>query len=750
LQFIPALPAFPWVLLLSLLVPVSLWFRGTRLLALAGCGFLWALLFAALALSQELEPDLEGRDLLVEGAVASLPQQRGDVVQFEFDVDQLWVDGLSRMSLGPIRLNWYHCPHAVRANQVWRLTVRLKRRYGFMNPGGFDYEGWLFRQGIAATGYVRHDTGNRLLEEGAGGYPLQRIRQSLRDAVQVSLADSPYRGIVTALAIGESGAITPQQWAVLFDSGTNHLVAISGLQISLVAGLIFFCVRRLWSLSAWLVTSLPAPQAAAWAALLAATGYALLAGFSVPTQRALIMVAVVMGAILLRRAVFPSQTLALALLLVLLLDPLSVLAPGFWLSFAAVGVILYSMIGRFKGKGLWWTWGRLQWLIALGLLPITLLWFQRALLLAPLANLVAVPWTNFGVVPVALLGTLLIPFSAPLGDVLLKLADTSLNLLWPWLEWVARQPVNVWSQHTPPVWTALPGLLGVLLLLAPRGFPARWLGVIFLLPLFVLRPTEPPPGGVWFTLLDVGQGLSAIIRTRHHVLVYDTGPRFTPYFEAGSAVLLPFLYESGIRRVDTLVVSHGDNDHSGGADTLLKRFAVGNVLTSVPNKITWQPTERCVAGQAWIWDGVRFEVLHPSVDTVGNDNDRSCVVRVASSGGSILLPGDIEAAGERTLLRYRKRDLPADILVAPHHGSTTSSTVAFVNAVRPKYVLYSVGYRNRFKFPQLQVVERYERIGTERFDTASHGAITIRISPQDGISTPESYRALARRYWTAR
>ncbi|MCK5640480.1 MAG: DNA internalization-related competence protein ComEC/Rec2, partial [Gammaproteobacteria bacterium] len=538
---------------------------------------------------------------------------------------------------------------------------------------------------------------------------------------------------------------TPRQWEVLIATGTNHLMAISGLHIGLVAGLVYLLVRWLWVFAGSLALTVPAPKAGAFAALLAAMVYAALAGFSIPTQRALVMIAVAMGAVLLQRHVLPRQGLALALLLVLLLDPLAVLAPGFWLSFAAVAVILYGMAGRLSPRGIWWRWGRVQWLVAIGLLPFMLLLFGRVAPLSPLANIIAVPWMGFLVVPLTLLGALLLPLTEPVANLLLTSAVWLVELLWPLLEGLADASSGL-QFPAPPLWAMLPGLIGMAWLLAPRGWPVRGLGIIGLLPMLLNSPAKPNAGEVWLTLLDVGQGLATVVQTTNHVLVYDTGPRFSDSFDTGKAVVAPYLQHRGIGRIDTLVISHGDNDHIGGAQSLSRALPVEEILTSVPGKIPWQRSTPCQRGQQWRWDGVDFEVLHPPSHYRSRGNDGSCVIRVSSRAGDVLLTGDIEALSELELVLQEADALQTRILIAPHHGSKTSSNESFVTAVAPEYVLLPVGYRNRYGLPNAEVVSRYQKAGSRLLDTASHGAISVVMGSQHDI-LPTTYRSFARRYW---
>ena len=743
-QQLPFLPPLAWAWLgvaaaaLAWRCPVlrfPAWFIG---------GFLWTLLHAHHILSAGLPVDLEGQDLLAEGVIAAVPEGGSRATRFEFDVERLSRGDEVLPVPGRIRLSWYDDAPALAAGERWRLKVRLKRPRGFANPGAFDYEGWLYRKRIRATGYVRADPLNGLVAE-AGDYPLQRLRQRIGERIVAALPERELRGVVLALAIGDYQYIERAQWEVFRRTGTTHLVAISGMHVSMIAGLLFVAVRWAWARGGTGALRWPAPHAAAIAGMIGALGYAALAGFSVPTQRAVVMVAAVMTAILLRRGRALFHTFMTALLLVLLYDPLAVMDSGFWLSFGAVATILFGMSARVGAGGWWWRWGRLHVLITIGLAPALLVLFQQLPLGSPIANFIAVPWVSLAV-PFVLLGTALLGPLPALGALILGLAEWMLSLLWPLLDAVAGAAWLQWSQHAPAGPALALALAGVVLLLAPRGLPGRWLGVLFLLPAVLVQPARPAPGEVWFTLLDVGQGLSAVVTTSEHVLVYDTGARFSPDFDAGSAVVLPYLRHRGLRSIDVLLVSHGDNDHVGGAAAVLREMPVGRIVASEAHRIPERPLQDCADGLSWEWDGVRFDVVPPPHGAGFRRNDASCVLFVEAGGARILLPGDIEARSEALLLRSG-RDLGAQVLVAPHHGSRTSSTLPFVRAVAPRYVLFPVGYRNRWSFPHAQVVARYEEIGASLYGSAEHGAITVRISAAGDVEPPRLHRERWRRYW---
>lgn len=760
LQRLPELPSPAWIAagaVLVLLLPLSSlrWRcrRCSRLLVCCAAGFLWALIRAHHILSGELPAEYEGRDLFAEGVIAKIPERDAGTVRFEFQPERLWIgEGPGAESVpvpGRLRLGWYRDAPRLHAGERWRLRVRLKRPHGFANPGGFDYEGWLYRKRIRATGYVRADSGNVVLAAGPGSglesRRLQHLRQRLGEAIAAALPEREFAGLVTALAIGDYQGVGSGQWEVFRRTGTTHLVAISGMHVSMVAALLFLLVRWTWA-RAGPAQRLPAPWVAAGAALAGAAGYAALAGFSVPTQRALIMVAAAMYAVLRGRGKTPWSLFFLALWCVLIVDPMAVMDAGFWLSFVAVAIILLGMGQRLGGGNWWWRWGRLHLLITVGLAPPLLALFQQFPLGSPIANFVAVPWVGLAV-PVVLAGAaLILPFPA-FGGLLLALAEWLLALLWPLLDAVAAISWLQWSRPAPAGWILCAALLGAALAICPRGLPGRWVAALLLLPAMTHVPPAPPPGAVWLTVLDAGQGLAAVVRTREHVLVYDTGPRFGPDFDAGGAVVLPWLRRHGVTGVDMLLVSHGDNDHAGGAPALLRELRIARFVASTPDAVPGWVAEPCRRGMSWRWDGVDFAVLHPAADGgAGRRNDASCVLRITAGGGVILLPGDVETRAERALLAYGD-DLRAHIVVAPHHGSRSSSSAAFVGAVAPQHVLFATGYRNRWGFPHAEVRSRYAAVGAQAWNTATQGAIEVRVPAAGAPAPPRAWRELHRRYW---
>lgn len=720
-------------------------------------GVAWAGALAHHRLADFLPPGSEGRDMEVVGVVAGLPQHFENGLRFDFDVERSGLPAPRRVSLA-----WYrgfrpqedgevHAAPPLRAGERWRFTVRLKRPHGNLNPHGFDYEAMLFERGIRATGYVRpkHEFARLDAFVMRPGYAVERVRERLRERFQRVLPDRPYAGILVALAVGDQRAIDASLWQTFARTGVTHLMSISGLHVTMIAALAAWIVswgwRRRVLFDGRLPRLLPAQKAAAAAGFLAAFAYCLLAGFAVPAQRTLVMLGVVALALATGRATAPSRVLALALLAVLLPDPWAVLSPGFWLSFGAVGLLFFIGAGRLGELRPLAAWGRAQWAVTVGMVPALLALFQQFSLVSPVANAVAIPVVSFVVTPLALAGSL------PLLDPLLWLAHQAMAALMWLLEGLAASDWAVWQQHAPPAWTVALALGGAAWLLLPRGFPARWIGLAAFLPMLFAAPARPLAGEATATVLDVGQGLAVHVQTAGHDLLYDAGPAFSPDANSGNRIIVPYLRAVGVRRLDGLVVTHADKDHAGGAASVLEAVPTGWLMSSLPGDHPLPAAapshRRCADGDAWEWDGVRFELLHPTAlqfdNPIRKTNDMSCVLKVTARRAALLLTSDIEAASEAALIARRGEALRADVLVAPHHGSRTSSTPEFVAAVGAREVVFPVGYRNRFGHPKEDVVARYG--GARRWRTDLDGALTVRLA-EEGVAVAPS-RADRRRYW---
>jgi competence protein ComEC len=782
LQWQADLPAMSLTLLLfPLLVVVIFCWRNqahflrviSRCLLLffsLGCGYFWAAGKAYWRLADNLPEEWQGRDVQIVGYVANLPQYDSRKAGFQFDVEHV----ITPYAHVPkrISLSWYNgkANHrgikplpAINPGERWQLTVRLKRPHGTANPHGFDYEKWALERNIRAVGYVREAADNTRLDSRtlSLSYSIQQIRQQIQQRFDRILQDRQYAGILKTLATGDQRAISANHWQIFTRTGTNHLMAISGLHITLVASLVYGLMFSFWRRSNFLLLRLPARQAGVLAGVVVALGYALLSGFAIPAQRAFIMLAVVAAAIWRNRMTSPSFVLAIALFLVVLLDPWAPLSAGFWLSFGAIAMIMLITAGRLgisDSLGRLTGWLRIQWAITLGLVPLLLALFQQFSLVSPFANAIAIPLVSLLVVPLTLLSAL------PLLDFPLTLAHSVLGFVMGFLQWLDALQQSVWQQHMPPFWAIPTAIAGVIWLLLPgslglgffSGFPARWLGFLAILPLFLVFPDRPQEKVLWLAVLDVGQGLAVVARTHDHTLLFDTGPAFGDS-NSGARVVIPFLRGEGIHKLDKMIVSHADSDHSGGALSILEVLPVDTFVSSLDQTHAIAQTARlatkkniqCHEGQSWHWNGVLFEILHPFAEIYQNPqrktNSSSCVLKITTEYGSVLIPADIERLSEQKLLEQLPQKLPSTVLIAPHHGSLTSSSAAFVRQVAPELSIFTVGYRNRFGHPRSEIMARYQEIGSTLLRSDCNGAVLIRLE-QHGLSVT-GWRQTRSRYW---
>lgn len=742
LQLLSSLPPKSWSagLLLSPFFVTLFW--KYRLVIGFSSGFLYALWIASIAIETRITPELEGQDLIVSGHISSIPHRQENGWRFRLNVDQsfLLADPSQEIDFkGTIRLGWYRTEQVLRAGERWQMVVRLKQPSGFMNPGGFDYEKWLFQEGISATGYIRKSDKNTLLEP-SSRYSINPIRENILHTIRQQIDKPELAAIVGALAVADRSAISDDQWKVLRQTGTNHLVAISGLHIGMVAGFGFFPIILVWWLFPTLYLKVPVRVAGAMVGAIFAISYALLAGLTLPTQRALIMVLVVLFGLLARRQYSGSSILAVALFAVLVYDPLAVLSQGFWLSFVAVALILWTSARRIQRQR--FDIFTIQFSLSLGMLPLTLGLFGVSSLSAPLANLLAIPWVTVVVVPLTLLGVLMMPFET-LSYGLLNLAAYSVSGMMAGLS-ILSSSETLLSIPEIPMYLLLISLIGFLWLWLPAKFPARWLGLVLMSPLIVYHPVAIEEGHFDYHLLDVGQGLASVVQTKNHVLIYDTGPRSSARFDTGKLVVLPFLRAKGIDQVDMMMISHGDNDHSGGAGVIREQITIDKILSS--DTRLFSNVKSCTTGMKWAWDGVQFEVLHPEPDWQGNDNNRSCVLRISNQFHRLLLTGDIQKKAEKKLLESGL-NLVSEVMTMPHHGSKTSSTDSLIDAVQPELALITTGYRNKFHLPNKQVLKRYESRGIKMIDTMEKGAISIRFENNKKPYERKSYRDVYKRYW---
>ena len=720
------------------------WLARWRWLLWFAAGALWTTGHIHVRLADWLPIELQGKDFAVSGWVDGFPNASTGQVSFSFRVEAGEPEGTVPERL---RLTWYGPPpEAIRPGSVLDLVVRLKRPRGLMNPGGFDYARWLFQEGYGATGYVRE---GRFAARETGGIARRwlMLRARLADSIQAAAATKDAAALQVALSIGERFGFEDSHWRTLQRTGTSHLVAISGLHVGLVAGLIFLLAR-------WIALRLPVAVAsrnaevAASACLLAAGLYAALAGFTVPTQRALIMLVVAQLALLGRRSVDMSSGLSAAVLLVLAWDPAAPLSASFWLSFIAVALLWqlarseYSRGGNEDALRPVAGIARVQWYMSLGLVPVTALFFNQVSLISPFVNVIAIPLFSFVLVPLTLLASAAVHLH-PVGDYAVALAGAPLQWTWNALAAAGEWP---WSSVvlTPlPAWILAIAATGTLAAMAAWPLPARNLAWLALVPVLWWEPARPGQGGAVVDVLDVGHGLAVLVETRSHTLLYDAGALYRSGFDTGREIVLPAMRAKSWETLDRVVVSHADNDHAGGVPAVLEAYPDAQVLMGPDVELPGG--EICRAGQAWTWDEVRFEVLHPDPAFHRRGNDSSCVLKVVTSAGSLLLTGDVETAGERALMADAS-SLASDVVIVPHHGSATSSSAALVAATAPDHALVSAGYLNHWGFPKPQVVQRWQGAGAAMVSTGDAGAVRVIFEPGKPVQV-RGQRASQRRYW---
>jgi len=733
---------------------------GIVVLALAALAFGGTGWRAQERLADRLTPALEGVDLLVDGVIGAMPQVSAEGMRFQFEVSAATrMDGFVVHVPQRLALSWYRGwadeallagPQVdLRAGQRWRLPLRLRRPHGAANPHGFDSELWMFERALGASGYVRAVAGGeppRLLVDDAG-HPIERLRQRIRDAVVLRIGDARVGGVLAALAVGDQAAIERGDWDLFRQTGVAHLMSISGLHVTMFAWLAALAIGWLWRRSTRLCLWLPAPLAARMLGVGVAAAYALVAGWGVPAQRTLLMLACAVGLRILG-VVWPWPLVLLgAAVVVTAIDPWALLQAGFWLSFVAVGLLLASEPASGPGEvphGLrtrLLSLLRAQAVATLGLAPLAMVFFQQVSVVGFVANLLAIPWVTLVVTPLALLGALVPALWAAAGAAVAA-------LVWV-LQLLAAVPWAVWTAAAAPAWAVAAGLLAAVIGLLPLPWRVRWLALPLALPLLAPPVERPGAGSFELVAVDIGQGTAVLVRTRTHLLIYDAGPAYAREGDAGQRIVAPLLRARGEQQVDRLMLSHRDSDHVGGAASLQAALPVrewhSSLEDSHPLRALAREHLRCDEGQTWQWDGVRFEVLHPRVDDYGRErrpNALSCVLRIqAADGASALLTGDIEAAQEAALVERLGARLASGVLLVPHHGSRTSSTDAFIDAVRPGVAVVQAGYRSRFGHPAAEVLARYEARSIELVRSDRCGAWIWR----EGRSS--CTRDVQRRYW---
>lgn len=746
-QWLPVLPTHGLTATLIACASILAWrLPKSRWLVVAMFGFAWAVWRGSAAMDARLPSDWEGQDFTTVGRIEGLAQTKADATGFLFRIEQTTRDGQILPWHGLARVSWYaEPPSKLEPCSRWQLSLRLRRPRGLVNPGGADGERSSLARGVAAVGYVRDDASNQRQAVAHGC--IDRVRDSLASDIQARVSDTHDAALLRAFTVGDTRGLDVHDWDVARANGISHLIAISGFHVGVAAIFGVWLCRVLYWLWPSLALRCPRSQAEAVAAFALAFVYAGLAGFGMPTVRTVLMIAAVALARCCRRATSATHVLSLALIVILAVDPLAVLEAGFWLSFVGVGFLILCL--ETQGRGIRaflheLTLGQLVMTVAL--LPLTLWFFGEASLVGALSNLIAVPFVSFVIVPCALIGVLLLMICPPLATPMLQLAALLTHAQWWLLEQTATWPGAHWFLPAVQPWALLLALLGATWLFMPRGVPLRVLGAWLFLPLLWPMRHAPTAGAFQAWVLDVGQGLSVVVRTHDHVLVYDAGARYPSAFDLGEAAVIPSLHALGVDRLDMLMISHADNDHAGGAPAVAAAFPKALRYAGEPERMPL-PMTQCVAGQHWEWDGVRFDVLSPEgTGQAPSDNDRSCVLLVAGSGGRMLLTGDIASDIEPRVAAALGSG-PPPVLQVPHHGSNTSSSAGFIEAVKPGLAVVSAGWRNRFGHPRPEVMQRYAKSGVPVFNTALDGAVQIDFPASATAYVAARWRLRERRYW---
>ncbi len=778
LPFIPYAKFFILFTTLFSLLLQKHWKKTTCLLVFL-TGFFYCDYIAFETLQKRVPNKLEGLPLPVTGIITALPESTSHgTSHFEFLITKLPADIPWQLPV-KIRLSWYQHSPLLHAGETWRFSVKLKQPRSTFNPDSFDYEAWLFTHRLNAIGYVVEKAPNQLLSTSPWHHPINTLREKIQSLLESHLSTEPNLGLIEALTVGVRDHLSQAQWQIMQATGTNHLVAIAGLHIGFVSAFILAITQFIWRRLPLLMLYMPAQEASILVALVGTSYYSALSGFALPAQRALIMLSVGLISTLLRRNLPPWHAYGLALLSILVFDPLSVFSESFWLSFVAVALILFALQNKKMVaqphilQSIY-----IQGIIAFGLAPLTLYFFHKISLINIIANGIAIPWVGVGALPLIFPALLLFPFSTRLAQYLWWLAAKALGGFWSLLGFFAslnRLQTQLVLNHTGCLILAM---LGIFVSLAPIKFYWRFAGLLLLLPLFLGRPPPIHHGEIIFTLLDVGQGLSTLIQTQHHQLLFDAGPAFDAISDMGASVGVPTLLAKNIKKLDMMIISHADNDHSGGAMAILQNYPVKLLLTSAYTKYQSLPTffpqqpweadksplqqvfkkfqshwvkpelRACIAGQHWEWDGIEFSILSPPPNySSRKTNDLSCVLKISNPYHSILLTGDIEKPTEKRLVSQLHDKLRAEILVAPHHGSKSSSIQEFVDAISPQIVLYGTGYRNKFHFPNTIVVDRYNTLGAHQYTTAQSGQINIVIPATSNLVSLMQARDVNAHFW---
>lgn len=683
-------------------------------------GILWAGIYPKLIDYSVLLEGYEGKEILIQGFIADLPRENKINQGFNFKVEQAFLNQKEIKLPSKIKLSWYQKKQKVKGGERWQFLVRLKKPRSFKNPAGFDYAAWLAHKGIGAVGYVRKSIDNQLLGQKKMAFILN-YRQKTKDHILHILGKTPQSAILIALTVGDKHLINDTQWQQFGQLGINHLIAISGLHIGMIAtlsGLLFF---RLWRAISILCYILPAQKASAIFALGIALLYALFSGFEVPSRRAITMLSLLLGAILFNRPIHSLPILLMAFFIIVVMEPMAIFSAGFWLSFSAVFSIVYILNGRIKPFNGWQTLIKMQFAISILLIPFTLGWFGRISIIAPLINPIAIIYTTWLVIPCAFIGLWMsFFFNNPIflqwASKLIYFGLNTMDYVSQW-QWISFEYANL------PVWIlACIGIAGLCLLL-PRGLAGRGLALPFCLPAIFYSPKPIPQNEFQLTMLDVGQGLSMVIETHQHTLIYDLGPRFSTHFNAATKMVLPYLKKRHINQIDLLILSNADSDHAGAYQAFDQNISITKVISGEPKEIHLNAVESCHQEKKWQWDGIHFTILTIDHPEWLKNNDASCILLMSGAHFKVLLTGDISKKIEQALVQKYPILENTHVVQVAHHGSKTSSSALFIKTVKAQYALFSTGYRNKYHFPKEVVVKRWQQKNAVILNTSLDGAL---------------------------
>lgn len=739
--------AIPFLLTIAICKPS----RFILIMLISCAGFCWMVFNIHNHLKHSIPCDLETKKIIVAGTITSLVEiAANNKASFDFVIDKVLNNEIVWKMPAKVRLSWQNPPQRLRPGEQWVLKVKLKPPRNYANPGSFDVQKFYWQQRIVGLGYVVVDIQNKLIKNNVYNSPINYMRQYLLGCAQQILKDRAFAGVIISFILGTKHKISHEQFKIMQQTGTSHLLAISGLHMGILASISFAFIHKLWRIVPRGILRYASPVVAAHGAVIVTLSYALLAGFGVATQRAFIMLSVFLASYIFKRNLAARHGYFLALALIIIWDPFAVLSLAFWFSFLAVGFLIFVNVGRSRVDSKFdyvLRWSKPYIVLMVALFPINVLFFAQSSIVAPLANAIAIPWVSILVIPSSIIGLLIMPLFPSLASYILNFSERLFSCLWPILLQLSKFPVYKWQVPEAQIWLIiLLAFIGAVWLFVPIGIASRWWGILNFLPMLFIKITHVPYGQAEFTLLDVGQGLATVVRTQYHTLVYDTGAKLSLDFDLGAKVVIPFLDTKGIKEIDTLIISHGDNDHIGGAQSILKQIPVNTLLTSDLNDLPEHKPLLCVAGQQWQWDGVNFEILHPQKATNSKKrNDNSCVLLIESGKHKILLTGDIETNSEQELISHHTVRLPVDILLVPHHGSKTSSSWEFINQVNPKYALIPVGYKNQYGHPKAEVITRYNEIGATVLTNIEHGAISFTLGGD--LLVPSLFKHHHKRFW---